>query len=176
MGRQTAVALSEGDERDFLAFLRTGADVRVLRWSAPSPELLFIPEFPPRGSGQRVFQLWNTAFPWSPEFAQWGAEMQDPQLASQFYLKNTAGAPLIEYSREAFENPKAVVHGRVYWNTDFAIYHGSKYDTADFNRWFDKIVSWLRKNGRRIQVARGWNQYWLPGAWELRTGAALRES
>ena len=25
----------------------------------------------------------------------------------------TAGAPLVEYSREIFENPKAVVHGRV---------------------------------------------------------------
>jgi hypothetical protein len=41
MGRQTAVALSPDDERNFLAFLRTGADIRVLRWYAPSPELLF---------------------------------------------------------------------------------------------------------------------------------------
>ena len=175
MGRQTAVALSENDERDFLAFLRTGAEVRVLRWSAPSPELIFIPDFPPPGPYQHVFRLWNTTFPWNPEFAQWGPEMQDPQLASQFYLKNTAGAPLIEYSREAFENPKAVVHGRVYWNTDFAIYHGPKYDNAAFNLWFDKVVRWLRKNGRRVQVAKGWNQYWLPGAWELRAGSATRD-
>src|ERR1051325_286411 len=121
MGRQTAVALSENDERDFLAFFVTDGDVRVLRWSAPSPELLFVPEFLPRGPGQYTFRLWNAAFPWKPEFAQWGPEVRDPQLASQFYLKNTAGAPLIEYSREIFENPKTIAHGRVYWNTDFAI-------------------------------------------------------
>jgi hypothetical protein len=150
MGRQTAVALSEDDEQRFLAFLRTSADVRILQWSAPSPELLFVPEFPPRGLGH-VFRLWNTAFPWNPEYAQWGPEMLDPQLALQFYLTNTAGAPLIEYSREAFHNPKAVVHGRIYWNTDFAIYHGPKYDTTDFNLWFDKLVRGLRKNAQRVQ-------------------------
>src|SRR5260221_1298535 len=175
MGRQTAVALSEDDEQRFLAFLRTGADVRVRRRSAPSPELLFIPDFPTRGSGQHSFRLWNTAFPWNPEFAQWGPEMLDSQLASQFYLKNTAGAPLIEYSREVFENPEAVIHGRIYWNTDFEIYHGPKYDTAYFSLWYDKVVRWLRKNGKRVQVAKGWYQYWLPGAWKLRTDSSMRE-
>jgi hypothetical protein len=176
MGRQTTVALSEDDERDFLAFLRTGADTRVLRWYAPSPELLFIPEFLPPGTGHYTFRLWNAAFPWNPEFAQLGPDVKDPQFAAQFYLKNTAGAPLIEYSREAFENPNALVHGRVYWNTDFHIYHGPKYDTAAFNLWFDKIVRWLRRNGRRVQVAKGWYQYWLPGAWELRTSSAGRKN
>ena len=45
---------------------------------------------------------------------------QCPRLAS-VYVDNdgviiapeTAGPPLVEYSREIFENPKAVVHGRV---------------------------------------------------------------
>jgi len=174
MGRQTAVALSEDDELVFLAFLRTSSDVRVLRWSAPSPELLFIPGFLPRGPGQHAFHLWNTSFPWNPEFAQWDSEMTDPKLASQFYLKNTAGAPLIEYLREPFENPKALLHGRVYWNTDFEIYHGPKYDTAAFSLWFDKVVRWLRKNGRRAEVAKGWYQYWLPGAWQSRGGSAAQ--
>jgi len=172
MGRQTSVALSEEDERDFLAFLRAETDVKVFRWSAPSPELLSIPEFLPGGSEHHTFRLWNTAFPWNPEFAQWSPEVQNPHLTSQFHLKNTAGAPVIEYSREAFDNPAAIVHGRVYWNTDFAIYRGPHYDTVAFGRWFDKVVRWLRKNGKRIELTKGWYQYWLPGAWELRSNSA----
>src|SRR5579862_793114 len=149
MGRQTSIALSEGDERDFLAFVRSDADVRVLQWVAPSPEQLFVPDFPPRGEGQHSYRLWNTAFPWKPEFEQLGSDVAYPQLASQFYLKNTAGAPLIEYLRDPLDNPKPLMHGRIYWNTDFAIYRGLAYDTVAFNRWFDKAVRWLRKNSQR---------------------------
>ena len=170
MGRQTAVQLSEGDERDFLAFLRNDADVRVLNWTAPTPEEIFIPEFLPRGPHHHHFRLWNTAFPWTPEFAQHGPERADG-AGSHFYLVNTAGAPVIEYVREPFENPKSIIHGRVYWNTDLAIYRGTPYDVEAFNRWFSKLVRWLRKKGRRVEITKTWYQYWLPGAWRLRTGS-----
>lgn len=171
MGRQTSIALSEDDEREFLAFLRAGADVKVLRWAAPSPELLFVQELPPRGTGEHHFRFWNTAFPWNMNL-QRGPETAHPQLASQYYPRNNSGAPVLEYSREALDNPKARTHGRIYWNTDFAIYTGPAYDTAEFGRWYDKVVRWLRKSGKRVEITRGWYQYWLPGAWELRSRSA----
>ena len=172
MGRQTAVALSEDDEREFLGFLRADADVKIIQWAAAAPELIFVPEFPKCGPGQHSFRLWNTAFPWQPEFARWKpGHVQYPNLAGQYYLKNTAGAPLIEYTREPFDNPKPLVHGRVYWNTDFAVYTGPTYDTALFGQWFDKIVRWLRKRGKRVELTKGWSQYWLPGALNLRPPA-----
>lgn len=172
MGRQTAVALSEDDEREFLRFLRTDADVRVIQWAASSPELIFVPEFPKRGPGQQSFYLWNTEFPWQPEFGQWTADhVHDRKLIGQYYIKNKAGAPLIEYTREPFENPKPLVHGRIYWNTDFAIYSGPAYDAAAFGRWFDRVVRWLRKSGKRVELAKSWSEYWLPGAWNLRPPA-----
>jgi len=172
LGRQTAVALSEDDERQFLEFLRTTAEVQILRWYAASPEQIVISNFPPPGAGRYTFRLWNTAFPWSPEFAHWGPDVRDSDLALQFCLKNTAGAPLVEYVRENFENPKSLVRGRVYWNTDFDIYHGPKYDMAAFAAWYDRIVRWLRKHGKRVQITRSWYQYWLPGAWELHSSSA----
>src|SRR3974390_2356846 len=165
MGRQTAIALSEDDEQDFLTFLRSDADVRVIQWAAATPELLFVPKFPKCGSGQQSYRLWNTAFPWQPDFAQWDPDVvRAPNFVGRYYLKNTAGAPLIEYTREPFDNPKALVHGRVYWNMDFGVYHGPAYDTVLFGRWFDRIVRWLRKNGKRVELTKGWYQYWLPGA------------
>jgi len=174
MGRQTAVALSETDERDLLTFLRKDADIQIVKRAASSPELLFVSEFPPRGPNQYYFHLWNTAFPWQPEFGQLGLELREQRPDSQFYLKNTAGAPIIEYYREPFENPGAIGSGRVYWDTDFAIYRGPHYDTRAFGLWYDKVVRWLRKNGQRVELARGWYQYWLPGAWQLRTSIAER--
>src|SRR5262249_5133549 len=106
MGRQTAVALSEDDEREFLRFLRVDAVVRVIQWTAPRPDQIFVSEFPRRKIGRQSFHLWNTAFRWEPEFGQWN-HVQDPNLAGQYYVKNRFGAPLIEYTREPFENPKS---------------------------------------------------------------------
>jgi hypothetical protein len=169
MGRQTAVALSQEDEDAFLGFLRAEADIRIYRWAALAPELFVVPLFPPSGPGDSSFRLWNAAFPWEPEFGQWqGDTVQPPELAAKFYLKNTAGAPLLEYSRQSFDNPKPLVYGRVYWNTDFTIYKGPAYDTAAFGRWYEHVARWLRKNGRRVEITKSWYQYWLPGAWAQR--------
>ena len=168
MGRQTAVALSEEDENNFLGFLRADADIRIYQWAASTTELLVVPRFPPRGPSES-YRLWNTAFPWEPEYGQWQRVGVTPQLAEKFYLKNTAGAPLLEYSRQSFGEAKPLMmYGRIYWNTDFAIYRGPEYDTAAFGRWYDHVVRWLRKNGRKVEITRGWCQYWLPGAWAQR--------
>jgi hypothetical protein len=170
MGRQTSVALAEEDEQAFLVFLRDDADIRIYRRAAASPELLNVPSFLPRASGEWVFTIWNTAFPWQPEYAQWQPDHVLDELASKFYLKNTAGAPLLEYMRHALDNPKPMVRGRVYWNTDFAIYTGPEYDRKAFGRWYDRVVRWLRTNGNRVEIAKNWYQYWLPGAWATRPG------
>lgn len=168
MGRQTAVALSEEDEDDFLGFLRADSDIRIYQRAASNPRLLVVPEFPPRGPSESSYRLWNAAFPWKPEYGQWQREGVTPELAGKFYLKNTAGAPLLEYSRQSFSEPKPLVHGRVYWNTDFAIYRGPEYDTAAFGRWYDHVVRWLRRHGRKVEITTSWCQYWLPGAWAQR--------
>jgi hypothetical protein len=165
MGRQTSVALSEDDERSFLAFLRSDADIRIYRRAAPSPELLSIENFPSRASGESVFTIWNTAFAWKGEYAQW---QEAPFRKPDFYLKNTAGAPLLEYSRHPLDNPSPHVLGRIYWNTDFAIYGGLEYDKEAFGRWYTRVVRWLRMNGNRVQVTKNWYQYWLAGAWATR--------
>ena len=54
-----------------------------------------------------------------------------------FQLVETAGAPLVEYSREAFGIADRKVHGRIYWNRDFAVYQGLPYDQRAFAKWYD---------------------------------------
>lgn len=169
MGRQTSVAMSEQDETKFLTFLRADADVRIYRRAAPTPELLLVPSFPPRRHGEWVYLIWNTAFAWKPEYGIWqAAVVQDPQLTGKVYIRNQAGAPVLEYARHAIDNPAPQVYGRIYWNTDFAIRTGPEYDVVAFGRWYDHVIRWVRRNSSRVEVAKNWYQYWLPDAWARR--------
>lgn len=171
MGRQTSTALSEADEEAMLAFLRADADVQIYRWTAPSSDQLPVSVFPPREGDDQHFLLWNTAFPWQPEFGSRQArESPGAEPRPEFYVSNRFGSPLVEYTRHPLHDPRPVMHGRLYWNTDFATYHGPEYDHEAFRRWYDHIIRWIRKNGIRVRIAKGWSQYWLPDAWRERGG------
>ena len=95
-GKQIAVAMTERDERRFLAFLRTTADVQILALNSPSADHVWLNAFPPRRSQDRLsrgFVLWNRAFGWEPEIQtfQHGAG-----------VVNAHRAPVIEYLRTPF--------------------------------------------------------------------------
>ena len=95
-GKQIAVAITERDERRFLALLRTTADVQILALNSPSADHVWLNAFPPRRSQDRLsrgFVLWNRAFGWEPEIQtfQHGAG-----------VVNAHRAPVIEYLRTPF--------------------------------------------------------------------------
>ncbi len=177
MGRQTSVALSESDEDALLAFLRLDADVRIYRQSARSPAEISLPSLPRRGPGETTYLLWNSAFPWTPEITErLSRSAPETEPAPEFYVRNRFGSPLVEYTRHPFEAQTPLMHGRVYWNTDFATYDGPEYDHDSFGRWYDRLVRWLRNNGVRVEITKNWSQYWLPGAWMLRAAQTTTNS
>jgi hypothetical protein len=168
MGKQTAVALTAADEADFLGFLRSRAEVKLLASSGPSVEALWVEAFEPK-HGHGEFYGWNTEFQWIPEY---GTVTADPTGARNGYryIRNSATAPLIEYTRHNFQGARAT-YGRVYWCKSSTASHGSDYDAVAFDKWYSSVVRWLRKNGK--QAERGvLNPYYLPDAWR-RYGQAL---
>ena len=60
----------------------------------------------------------------------------------------------------------------IHWNTDFETYHGPAYDREAFGRWYSRLVRWIRKKGVRVEVTKGWTQYWFENAWRQRVPAA----
>lgn len=95
-GKQIAVAMTMRDERRFLAFLRTMADVQILALNSLRADHVWLNAFPPRRSQDRLsrgFVLWNRAFDWEPEIQtfQHGAG-----------VINAHRAPVIEYLRHPF--------------------------------------------------------------------------
>ena len=150
-GRQLAVAMTPGDEAAFLAFLREGRDIAILRTPAPSPEAVRLDALPPpRGHGMEQFFLWNRAFPWDPR----PAPTTD---GAAWYLPGLGKAPVLEYVRDPLRRD-ARDRGRVYWartpEADGAFEAGGiryAYDVAEFERWYGTVVRWLRKTSTPLQ-------------------------
>jgi hypothetical protein len=165
MGKQTAIALTPADERAFLTFLRSIAEVKLILSFAPTVDSLWVDSFD-CVQGLEKFSIWNTAFAWSPEY---GTVTLDPSGAHNGYrfVSNFGKAPLLEYSRHNFQNP--MIYGRIYWDT---YYSGIAYDALAFGKWYSAVVRWLRKNGK--QAVKGTlNTYYLPDAW-AKYGQALQ--
>ena len=137
MGKQVAAKLTEEQECEFLAFLRTTADVVLIRAAGATPDDLFDAEFAKRGDWCWHYLLWNRGFQWAPEISN-----HNDHVA----IVNTNAAPLIEYTRHNFDGSEPV--GRLYWAQDFAAPDGLAYDSSTFSEWVELAFGWVRRQSR----------------------------
>jgi len=124
--------------------------------------LLEISGFPARGRDEWQYFIANENFPWSPELGRVRADAPVVEHRGWYYIADTSSAPIIEYSRHNFEVRHS--HGRVYWAKGFASSNYPSYDLEAFDQWYQRVVRWLRKNGRRISKDPH-SVYYFPGAW-----------
>ena len=127
MGKQTAVAMTEKDEDIFLQFLRSLSEIRLLQSSAPTQETIWIDHFSPREQGFWKYYIWNTSFPWQPQFGQVTKDRSGKQQG-WYFIANSSEVPIIEYFRHNFSNRPGYGYGRVYWAKYFAAPNGLSYD------------------------------------------------
>lgn len=160
MGRQTALVATLEDERAFLAFLRGTATIRIFESSAASIEKLEVTEFAPVLPYHGQYFIWNTAFPWVPEFGSVDHPKAPAASRGRVFVSNFSVAPVLEYDRAVPEFKRA---GRVYWSKYFSAPAGVTYDVEGFSRWYDQIVYWIRKTGKERQFGSG-SAYLLPDA------------
>jgi hypothetical protein len=159
MGRQIAVAMDLNDERAFLAFLRSTANVLIYRSWSPTPTSA--DEFTAEAAAS-PFYIHNTSFPWSAEFELVNVQVQG-QAVSYYRLLDT-GAPLLQYSRHPLKATFPQVSGRVYWAKDFS--GPVKYDVAEFDKWFSKVANWVQHQG--VKLRHGSTEAWcMSGAREV---------
>jgi hypothetical protein len=162
---QISVVMTEKDERQFMAFLRSTAPISILLPQAPSKDQIFIKDLPPRRKGQRQFYLWNESFgPCTPELST--------NVRGGIYVKSPHHQPILEYWRASPRDWGPDVLGRLYWQplidpdgtyrVDGACTYS--YDVVAFEEWYELVVSWVRKNSRVKQL--GSNEvHYLPSAW-----------
>lgn len=162
-GRQIPVVMTESDEKPFLAFLRSSADIQILVTPVSTTEDIYLTEFPRRSDGRKQFFIWNKKFPWEPEVA--------PTTVGGFYVRNINSAPVIEYYRDplSLSSPD---RGRLYWSKGITLggqyefkQYPYAYDAKDFNKWYELVVSWIKVNSR-TKVEGRLPVYYLSGAWQ----------
>ncbi len=161
MGRQTAVVATEQDERTMLAFLRSSADIRILRVGARTRDEVWVTEFAPYDRFHDRYLLWNTAFAWEPDIQQ---------AEGRFIVRDRLTAcPVIDFVRTDVErllrpdNTLLVAFGRLYWAKPH-VTDCVAYNVAEFDRWYDRVIRWVRKQGRRVPAI-SLSPYLLPDAW-----------
>ena len=163
-GRQIPVAMTESDEKRFLAFLRTKAEITIFVASAPKTEMLTVDRLPPRKSGKKQFFIWNSQFAWSPDIA----------VASNgsVFIRDIHRAPVIEYGRDSFRTIGDI--GRVFWSKGitpggpYAFKHPVytyAYDAAKFDKWYTEAVRWIKAHSRPKKCRHRGIIYYLPSAW-----------
>lgn len=146
MGKQTAVALTDDVEVEFLRYLRSIADIQLIESFATVAPELFVSDFAAR-QGHWNYLIWNKAFAWSPEFARTRSDLPDQSRRNLYYVSNASAAPLVQYTRHNFDGDAPT--GRLYWAKSFAAPRGLSYDTTAFDSWFQLVVRWARHHAVR---------------------------
>jgi len=148
VGKQLQIAMNEADEKDFVSFLRSVADIRLIEAFAPTIEALWVDDFNPISKGHHTYAIWNTAFAWMPEYGTVGEQAHDPNSIGWRYISNADGAPLLHMTRS---NLLSGVSGRLFWAKDFAAPGGMAYDVASFSNWIDSVWRWVRRHGKKLK-------------------------
>lgn len=170
MGRQIGLFASPVDEETFLAFLRERGPMQLCVRAADSEAGLWLDQFPPYEPTRFQFFLWNQAFRWTPKLS--GG-------AGGCVIENLDAGPVVEYCRTWMDGFLDCVgrkdryvggNGRVYW--------GARNRHVGFEKWYESIAAWVRRNGRNLSV-RGQARYCLRDAlrqWEERQRTAAAAS
>ncbi len=162
MGRQIAVALTQPDEEEFLAFLHQADDIVLFESFAKTSEALWQTSFAKELHGHWSYMIWNKAFVWRPEY-KLTTRAEVPERNGLYYVSNTGDAPLIEFMRSDLQRAK---YGRVYWAKYFSAPNGLTYDVDKFSEWYDSVVRWIKRQTAG-KLKRNWITYFLQDAWRV---------
>ena len=161
MGRQIEIAMDLEDEKHFLEFLRTSAEINVYRSWSPTPTTVGSLS---NETSASMFWLHNAAFPWEPKFERVDYNDKVSGEPGTYYRLETRHAPLLEYSRHPLHAASPQAGGRLYWSKLFVSQPSQiAYDLSSFDTWYTSVVRWVRRHGKRVN--HGSTSPWcLPGA------------
>lgn len=159
MGRQIGLCTTDEDNMQFQNYLNDNFNCTFFQSFAASPEKLWLPSFD-QFADTSTIKIWNNDFNWDPVYSTTSTK---EKLS---YISNTSKAPIIELSKTEW-TPDRIRKGRIYWSKYFM--GTPDYDVALFEKFYNKVESWLKKNAVGKEKYGGLNTYYLKHAWERQT-------
>ena len=155
MGRQIELCTTDEDNLVFQNYINDNFNCAFFQSFAPSEEKLWLPSFDQFHDFQ--INVWNKDFVWDPIY---GTTSTKEKLR---YISNTSRAPIIELSKTRW-TPGPINNGRIYWSKYFSGI--PDYDITLFEKFYNKIETWFKKNAVAKEKYGGLNTYYLKHAWD----------
>lgn len=155
MGRQVNFYMTEKDEEEFVAFVRSTGDVCILPYRLPTESLECLENLPEPGTPFWLsLYLWNRDL--SPEPRLYYIEKQ-----KHWYFDDFA-SEVIEFSR-CYWHQGRLGRGRIWaemtgWDENEPDKTFRKSDA--FQKWYSRLARWIKRKGKRDKNG----DYVLPGA------------
>ena len=167
MGRQIALCTTEEDIIVFQSYLNDNFNCAFFKSFATSAEKLWLTSFDQFGDSSATIKIWNKDFDWNPIYSTASTK---EKLS---YISNTSKAPIIELSKTEW-TPERIRNGRIYWSKYFM--GTPDYDVALFEKFYNKVESWFKKNAVGKEKHGGLNTYYLNHAWDRHRQLLLKDS
>jgi hypothetical protein len=158
MGQQTQIFSTALDDKKFQEFFETNFECDFYQGFSPTKEGVLIRDFSNTLGEHNQITIYNKAFPWIPLYKQTSTKEQ------WYYVSNKSNAPVIEYSKTDTKNNK---HGRIYWSKYFS--GNPDYDVKEFEKFYGRVVRWVKKNAKGKVKWSGCNIYYFEDAWEKKS-------
>jgi len=157
MTKQIQIFSTEIDDKKIELFLRSNYNCVMFQSFAPAKDQLILADISITYHKYSGVHIWNKEFAWKPMYKQM---ITDEKL---FYVSNKSGAPLIEFRKTNWGNNTS---GGIYREKSFAA-SKSEYDLDKFDKFYNDIVKWIKKNAKGKIKYCGINCYYLEDAWKL---------
>jgi hypothetical protein len=167
MGRQIALCTTDEDNMLFQNYLNDNFNCAFFQSFASSAEKLWLSSFDQFADPPCTIKIWNKDFDWHPIYSTTSTK---EKLS---YISNTSNAPIIELAKTQW-TPDRIRTGRIYWSKYFM---GSPdYDVAPFEKFYNKVENWFKKNAVGKEKYGGLNTYYLKHAWDRHKQLLLKDS
>ncbi len=154
MGRQIQLFTTALDNDILCDYLQRNFDCIFYQSFASSIEELSINSFNDTFRADSPIYVYFKELDWTPEFSQTSTKDR------LFYITNKSTAPIIEINKTNWETGDS---GRIYWSKNFS--GNPKYDIEKFERIYNEIIKWIKKNAVGQIKKSSVNLYFFKDAW-----------
>lgn len=167
MGKQVNFYMTEGDERQFVEFVRSTGNVGIFGYRMETPTIPLLDELPPMGT-----PYWHSLWLWDRE------NSPPPKLdyipEQKYYVVDGLVSEVIEYDRCTWDEGR-LARGRIYaqmayWADATSSRPHLVRKNGPFQKWYGRLASWIKRHSTRDADG----NYRMPGAAEVaRSGGRL---